>query len=85
MGRADLRRAKQPKPGPVFAGGSFGESMQVLNGALRRSAAKTRNCSAFSLAELHEARTMLFEARAPQLDAVYRAAADTRSNLGILL
>jgi hypothetical protein len=74
----DLRRAKQAKPGPVFAGGNFMESMQVLNGVLRRSAAKTRNCSAFSLAELHESRARLFAARAPQLDAVYRAAADTR-------
>jgi hypothetical protein len=75
----DLRRAKQAKPGPVFAGSNFLESMQVLNKALKTSATNTKSCSAFSLAELHEVRARLLEARAPQLDAVYRAAADTRS------
>eukprot|EP00930_Biecheleria_cincta_P084962 TRINITY_DN74384_c0_g1_i1.p1 TRINITY_DN74384_c0_g1~~TRINITY_DN74384_c0_g1_i1.p1 ORF type:complete len:524 (+),score=89.47 TRINITY_DN74384_c0_g1_i1:223-1572(+) len=76
----DLRRAAQRKPGPFFQGSSFQETMRKLNDALTREAnLTTKQCSDFSLKELHEVQQLLFDARSPQLDHIYKQAKDTRS------
>jgi len=75
----DLKRAKQPKPGKGFAGASFRESMQSLNRVLTNIDSLTvKNCSEFSLDELHATQLTLFNARSPALDNVYSGASDTR-------
>merc|ERR1711862_1089643 len=65
---SDLRRAKQPKPSRPFTGSSFAESMSVLNSALERvPSLKTKNCSAFSLSEVHATQRALFNVELPLL------------------
>jgi len=76
---SDLRRAQRPKPSPFMQGKNFQDTMQKLNGALlREQGLRTRACGNFTLPELHEMQRMLFDARTPELEAVYAAAGDTR-------
>lgn len=75
----DLARARQPKPSRAFQGDDFTETMQKLNVLLEREEGlETRKCSDFSTETLHEMQRLLFNARTPELDAVYQDAADTR-------
>lgn len=75
----DLQRARQPKPGRSFAGSDFGDAMQKLNAVLLVDPSlKTEACGNFSLPKLHEMQRIVFQARAPALDAIYRSEGDTR-------
>jgi len=75
----DLARARQPKPSRAFQGNDFTETMQKLNALLdREQGLQTQKCGDFSMATLHEMQRLLFNARTPELDAVYQDAADTR-------
>lgn len=76
---ADLRRAKRPKPSPFMQGRTFEETMDKLNGVLlRERGLRTRPCNNFTLPGLHEMQRLLFDARTPELAAVYDKAGDTR-------
>lgn len=75
----DLKRARQPKPGRAFKGGSFSMTMQKLNNILlREKGLHSKKCADFSLDHLHEMQQELFNARTHELDAVYHTAGDTR-------
>jgi hypothetical protein len=75
----DLTRARQPKPSRAFQGNDFTETMQKLNALLEREEGlQTQKCSDFSTETLHEMQRLLFNARTPELDAVYQDVADTR-------
>jgi len=77
--KRDLARARQPKPSRAFQGNDFTETMQKLNAVLEREEGlETQKCSDFSTESLHEMQRLLFNARTPELDAVYQGAADTR-------
>jgi len=76
---ADLRRAKQPKPSKAFVGDDFEATMKKLNAVLTNDQAlTTRSCHDLTLPELHETQRALFDARTPQLDAIYDDSKDTR-------
>lgn len=76
----DLRRARQPKPGRGFTGDSFGSSMEKLNDILKREEGlNTRECHEFSLPALQDVQRLLFDARTPELEQIYKDADDTRS------
>ncbi|CAE8598338.1 unnamed protein product [Polarella glacialis] len=78
-GLKDLTRAKRRVPGAAFRGDDFAQSMQKLNGLLRKeSGLTTAPCSNLTLEQLHETQQALFAARAPALDGVYVGASDTR-------
>jgi len=75
----DLARARQPKPSRAFQGNDFTETMQKLNILLKREEGlETQTCGDFSAETLLEMQRLLFNARTPELDAVYQDAADTR-------
>jgi len=75
----DLSRARRPKPGKAFTGRSFGTAMSKLNAALLgEKGLQTQACRDISVGKLHEMQRLLFDARTPELDAVYVNADDTR-------
>lgn len=75
----DLSRARQPKPSLAFQGNDFTDTMKKLNAVLEREEGlETLKCSDFSTKTLHEMQRLLFNARTPELDAVYQDATDTR-------
>jgi len=75
----DLRRAAQRKPGRSFQGSTFQDTMRKLNVALaRESNMKTKRCDNFTMQELHDIEQLLFDARTPQLNRIYKEAGDTR-------
>merc|ERR1719247_542480 len=76
----DLTRAAQRKPGRSFQGRTFQETMQKLNKLLTLEAdLKTKACDQFSMSELHDVQQLLFDARSPKLNRIYKDAGDTRT------
>ncbi len=74
---SDLKRAVA-KPRKQFQGGNYQEMNAVLNKQLLSSGKTMRACDDFTLAELHNVRVALFDAREPALDAVYKPKNDGR-------
>lgn len=75
----DLRRARQPKPSSGFRADTFANTMEKLNSMLlQEKGLRTQTCKNFSLELLHQMQIELFNARAPELDAIYQKAGDTR-------
>jgi hypothetical protein len=73
-----LKRAVS-KPRKQFQGGNYQEMNAVLNKQLLSSSGKTTQaCDNFTLAELHNVRVALFDAREPALDDVYKPKNDGR-------
>merc|ERR1712127_174774 len=76
----DHVRARQPKPSKAFAGSHFADAMAKLNAALAREPGlATEFCNEISLPTLQATQRLLFDARAPELDRVYREAGDSRA------
>ncbi|CAJ1376801.1 unnamed protein product, partial [Effrenium voratum] len=75
----DMRRARQKKPSSSFLGSSFSQAMEKLNAVLLSDPAlQTKPCGYLTTSELHATQRLLFYARSSSLDAVYRAASDSR-------
>lgn len=76
----DLVRARQPKPGRAFAGSHFADAMAKLNAALgREPGLATALCNEMPLSALQAAQRLLFDARTPELNRIYRDAGDSRA------
>lgn len=76
----DLHRAKKPKPGSFFQGSTFQETMTKLNVVLKAESDLTvKPCDDLSMLELHKLQRLLFDARTPELEQIYKDAGDTRS------
>jgi hypothetical protein len=73
----DLTRAVS-KPRNQFRGDGYERMNAVLNKHLLSSGKTMRACENFTLAELHSVRAVLFDAREPALDDVYRPNSDGR-------
>lgn len=75
---ADLQRASS-KPSNL-KGEDFQHAMQLLNSRLQQQPdTNTKECSQFSLEELHEVQLLLLQARSPALQRVYQDNHDTRA------
>jgi hypothetical protein len=75
----DLFRARRPKPGRAFTGSAFNDAMEKLNSYLRGlRGLSTKECRDFSQPSLHDMQRLLFDARANELNHIYRDANDTR-------
>lgn len=76
----DMKRAIQVRPREEYLGKDFTGTMAKLNKVLAdETGLSSKPCANFSLEELHELQSMLFEARSPALQSVYHGVKDTRS------
>merc|ERR1712176_1437371 len=71
--KSDLQRAKTKVPRADKQGASFQKAMVQLNKLLTRDLElSSKHCEAFTVAELHEIQKVIFNARSPALQDVYK-------------
>jgi len=70
---ADLQRARTKVPRADKTGPNFEKAMVQLNKVLARDLElSSKHCEAFSVAELHEIQKVIFNARSPALQDIYK-------------
>lgn len=76
---SDVARAKTKVPRKQFKGKTFPHMSAKLNAILQRDPlVETRKCSEWSLDELHQLQTQLFQLRHGAFESIYRSAKDNR-------
>jgi len=65
-------------PRTVFRGDSFEKMSHVLNGHMKRSNSKTKECELWAVEELQEFQVLMMAMRDPALDSIYQNTTDNR-------
>lgn len=74
----DLHRAKNPIPAHNFRGDNFEQMSEILNGHLKSTGAKTKECEDFTHQELQELQQLFHSLKHEDFNAIYELNNDPR-------